>query len=105
MKPKNIQTINDELAIAWEDGHESYYKFDLLRRACPCAGCRGETDVRGHVHKAPPQPFSPQSFVLAAMTPVGGYAIQPQWRDGPGSGIYSWDYLRSFCPCDECAKK
>jgi hypothetical protein len=25
---------------------------------------------------------------------VGGYAFQPTWADGHGSGLYSFDYLR-----------
>jgi len=27
------------------------------------------------------------------MEPVGSYAVQPQFSDGHGTGIYSWDYL------------
>lgn len=105
MKPKNIATIGEELAIAWDDGHESYFKFEYLRQACPCAVCRGETDVRGHLHKPVPRPMTPQSFDLAQITPVGGYAIQPLWKDGHGSGIYSYEYLRQICPCEECQRK
>ena len=104
MKPKDIQTINDELAIVWEDGHESYYKFEFLRRSCPCAACAGERDVLGKVYKAAPKTYAAQSFELAALTPVGSYAIQPVWKDGHGSGIYAWDYLRQICPCEECKK-
>ena len=102
MKPKDVQTINEELAVVWDDGHESYYKLEFLRQRCPCAGCSGEGDIRGKVYKAPPRPFTPQSFELTQLTPVGGYAIQPLWKDGHGSGIYSYEYLRSLCQCDEC---
>ena len=47
MRPKDIQQIGDELAIKWEDGSENYVRLELLRKACPCAGCRGETDILG----------------------------------------------------------
>jgi DUF971 family protein len=25
-----------------------------------------------------------------------------KWNDGHSTGIYSFDYLRSICPCPEC---
>jgi DUF971 family protein len=31
------------------------------------------------------------------MQRVGGYAIQPTWEDGHGTGIYSWEYLEKIC--------
>jgi DUF971 family protein len=34
--------------------------------------------------------------------PVGGYAVRIDWSDGHGSGIYSFDYLRSICACSAC---
>jgi DUF971 family protein len=33
---------------------------------------------------------------------VGRYAIQFNWLDGHTSGIYSWEYLRRQCQCQEC---
>jgi DUF971 family protein len=102
LKPKNIQQINDELAIQWEDGHESYYKLETLRRACPCAGCGGERDVLGNLYKGKPQNFTPASFQLKALEPVGSYAIRPTWGDKHSTGLYSFESLRKNCPCDEC---
>ena len=43
LEPANIQQIGDELAIVWNDGEESYFKLELLRRACPCAACGSGT--------------------------------------------------------------
>ena len=59
----------------------------------------------GKVYKAAQKEYTAQSFELAALPPVGGYAIQPMWKDGHGSGIYAWDYLRKICSCDLCKKK
>ena len=89
-----VQQIGNELAIKWEDGMEQFISLEVLRRACPCAGCNGERDVMGHLHKGPEQPLSARSFQLARLDLVGGYAIQPLWADGHGSGIFSFDYLR-----------
>jgi DUF971 family protein len=96
VKPANIQQIGTELAIKWEDGSESYIPLEQLRRNCPCAGCKGETDIMGNVYKAAPKPLPPQAFQLVRLNNVGGYAIQPQWADGHGSGIFSFDYLQGL---------
>jgi DUF971 family protein len=93
LEPTNIQQIGDELAIAWNDGTESFLKLELLRRACPCAGCGGEPDVLGHIAR-PLVHYTDQSFQLAGFALVGGYALQPRWVDGHSSGIYSFTYLR-----------
>lgn len=91
--PANIQVIGDELAIAWNDGEESFFKLEPLRRLCPCAGCGGEPDVLGHVVR-PRVSYTPASFLLKGWQMVGGYALQPTWVDGHATGIYSFDYLR-----------
>ena len=101
MKPNNIAVVNDILAVAWDDGHESYYDFEALRRACPCALCKGETNVMVE-YKPPPQKLTPTSFELRGWQYVGGYAIQPQWADGHASGLYSFQYLRDLCNCEQC---
>ncbi len=94
MRPTDIQTIGDELAIKWDDGAESFLKLDLLRRACPCAGCKGETDIMGNLYIGPAKPLTPQAVQLVRIANVGGYAIQPVWGDGHSTGLYSFEYLR-----------
>lgn len=94
MRPVDIQVIGEELAIKWSDGGESFIRLEALRRACPCAGCQGEQDVLGNVHKGPEQPLTPASFRLVQIANVGGYAVQPIWGDGHNAGLFSFDYLR-----------
>ncbi|HEU0208019.1 MAG TPA: DUF971 domain-containing protein [Candidatus Udaeobacter sp.] len=93
LEPTNIQKIGNELAIAWNDGAESYLILEMLRRACPCAGCGGEPDVLGHISR-PHLNYTEESFQLAGFDVVGGYALQPRWADGHATGIYSFTYLR-----------
>lgn len=90
----DIQPIGNELAVKWDDGAESFISLEKLRRSCPCAGCKGETDVMGNLYKGPEQPLKPESFRLLGVAQVGGYAIQPRWADGHSSGLFSFDYLR-----------
>jgi DUF971 family protein len=94
MHPVDLQQIGGELAIKWEDGTENFIALEKLRRACPCAGCIGERDIMGQLHKGPERPLSPRSFNLARLELVGGYGVKPIWADGHGSGIFSFDYLR-----------
>ena len=94
MRPTDIQPIGNELAIKWEDGSESFIPMEKLRRHCPCAGCKGETDVLGNVYKSPAKPLTPGAFQLLRCSIVGGYAVQPLWADGHGTGLYSFDYLK-----------
>jgi DUF971 family protein len=96
MRPLDLQTIGGELAIKWDDGGESFIPLETLRRACPCAGCKGEMDVMGNVYKLPSQPLSPKAFELRQIAWVGGYGIQPVWADGHSTGIYSFNYLRQL---------
>ena len=93
LEPANIQQIGNELAIRWNDGSESYLDLQFLRRACPCAACGGEPDVLGNILR-PNVTYSENSFDLAGFQVVGGYALQPNWRDGHNTGIYSFQYLR-----------
>ena len=94
MKPLDLQQIGGELALKWDDGGESFISLEKLRRACPCAGCKGETDIMGNLYIGPEKPLTPQAVQLVRIANVGGYAIQPFWGDGHSTGLFSFDYLR-----------
>jgi len=96
--------------IAWSDGHASHYDFTYLREHCPCATCNDEREKKKAFSAAVPVApaalpiFKPRPRAQAA-TSVGNYAIQISYSDGHGTGIYSYDYLRTLCPCAECEKE
>lgn len=95
--------------ITWADGHASHYDFAYLRDACPCATCNEEREKKRMFAAAGGSPaavlpmFKPKARAQAA-TRVGNYAIQITFSDGHSTGIYSYEHLRSICPCAECAK-
>jgi DUF971 family protein len=93
MRLNDFQIIGTELALKWEDGGEGYISLEMLRKHCPCAGCKGETDVMGNVYRGPAQTLTEASFQLVKIVPVGGYALQPVWADGHSTGLYSFEYL------------
>ena len=94
MRPLDIQRIGNELAVKWDDGVESFIGLEKLRRACPCAGCKGEMDIMGNLYRSPEKPLTAASTELVRIQNVGGYAIQPFWADGHSSGLFAFDYLR-----------
>ncbi len=111
-KPLDVKvhvSTNAGIDITWADGHASHYDFVYLREQCPCALC---DDERQKKHAQPvsqsPLPsselpmFKPRLAAREAKT-VGHYALQIDFTDGHAAGIYSYDYLRSICPCEECA--
>jgi DUF971 family protein len=94
--------------ITWSDGHSSHYDFAYLRDECPCATCNDERNKKA---AATPMPgtsallpmFKPKLAARKA-TAMGNYAIQIEFNDGHSTGIYSFDLLRTLCPCEECAR-
>ncbi len=118
------------LEIDWKDGHHSAWSFAWLRYACPCATCHAEREQSGRalgepkpqqtapppVHQSPAHPDSHITYQWRnpllpiyqapprpeSVTPVGNYALNFIWNDGHKSGIYSWDFLRRHCQCEEC---
>ena len=94
--------------IAWSDGHASHYDFPYLRDQCPCATCNDERQRKGSFASPGTTPpavlpmFKPKPRAQKA-TAVGNYAIQITFSDGHATGIYSYEHLRSICPCADCA--
>jgi DUF971 family protein len=103
MRPSSYQVLGDLLVVVWNDGHESYYPLEELRRACPCAACSGEPDLFGRMAMGPKQVYRPESFQLRSIEAIGNYAIQPNWADGHTYGIWTFERLRATCACDECS--
>jgi DUF971 family protein len=107
-KVRVLMTEGKGLEIDWADGHKSAWGFAWLRDVCPCATCVDERTQQG---RKLGQPKPAPAVLLPMYTPppkpasahaVGRYAIQFNWADGHSGGIYSWEYLRRVCQCQEC---
>src|SRR5260370_992927 len=75
------------------------------RKSCP--------EARNSHHRQPGEPAKAAPSLLPMykepakpkeVKPVGRYALNISWNDGHSSGIYSWDYLREMCRCEECTR-
>ena len=88
--------------ILWMDDHESEYSLDFLRLNCPCAVCKGH-GIQEYKPLPPELKAAPkESAPPATFTPVGRYAVGIIFSDGHATGIFSYRFLRRFCPCAEC---
>ena len=100
---ESYQIFGDYLALAWKDGHESLLSQEQLRGHCPCAQCRGEPDLLGRRQMpADTQAITAESYRLTGLKQVGRYAMQLFWEDGHSTGLYTFEFLRSLCDCDQC---
>jgi ATP-binding protein involved in chromosome partitioning len=93
-QPREVKVADGAVEIAWTDGQVSRLPFRALRQACPCALCVDEWS--GERRMDP-------NRILMSVRPldirrVGRYGLQFQWSDLHGSGIYTYDYLRSLDP-------
>jgi DUF971 family protein len=68
-----------------------------LRAACRCAHCR-----RARIDGVFPVEFP--SVTVAAVTPIGHYAVNLEFSDGHARGIYPWSFLAELAdrpPADQ----
>ena len=97
------------MEIDWSDGRKCVYTVEFLRSMCPCAVCRTVREgkdphalMEAPGAKKPLLTILPGNYAkpLAAVSAklVGNYALQIDWSDEHGSGIYSFEYLREICP-------
>ena len=85
------------LLIGWKDGVEHTFSLEVLRKACPCASCRGGHDQMGG-------DLDPMLFSLPTLTTwavshietVGHHALRIFWSDGHNDGMFGWGQLRAL---------
>ena len=75
------------LEVAFSDGAVFRIPFELMRIYSPSA------EVQGHGPGQEVLQTGKREVDLAALDPVGNYAVQPRFSDGHDTGIFSWDYL------------
>jgi DUF971 family protein len=93
--PTNIQLIGHEVAIAWDDGRETYFTGETLRAASPSAENVGEHDILGNKYGGDGPTRFPGVTVLG-WEQVGNYAIRFDFSDRHRTGLYSYEYLREL---------
>lgn len=75
------------LEVAFDDGKVFRLPCELLRVYSPSA------EVRGHGPGQEVLQTGKREVGIAAIEPVGNYAVRLVFSDGHDTGLYSWDYL------------
>jgi len=106
MHPVDIfKKSENSLAIKWDDGTESIFAMDFLRKKCPCATCKAakENSSANPLRILADTEIIQDNVKIREAEIVGRYAIKFSWSDGHNEGIYSFDYLKqltSLSPAD-----
>ncbi|HTV46834.1 MAG TPA: DUF971 domain-containing protein [Phycisphaerae bacterium] len=96
-QPTDIKLKKSEsLQITWSDGQTTRYELRMLRRMCPCAGCRGERDLLGRQLLPVVKTSYDGPITAVGAELVGNYALRIIWSDNHTTGIYTFEYLRSL---------
>jgi DUF971 family protein len=95
--PTNLHLKKTEaLIITWADGQQSVLPLQLLRKHCPCAGCRGERDLFGRTMLPIVQTTYDGPITATGADLVGNYGLRIEWADGHSAGIYTFNFLREL---------
>jgi DUF971 family protein len=75
------------LEIGFDDKRTFRIPFELMRVYSPSA------EVQGHGPGQEILQTGKRDVEVAALEPIGNYAVLPRFSDGHETGIFSWDYL------------
>lgn len=93
-EPASIDVVRDEaVTITFADGHVARFELVPLRRACPCATCRG---LRDRGEEVWPRPGSPTPLRIEDARLHGAWGLNISWNDRHATGIYPFDALRRW---------
>jgi DUF971 family protein len=94
-KTPRIVALNEvgryAIGVRWNNGHDSIYPLENLRRACPCHACGGH--IEGEIPAA--------SQRLAQLSRLGEQGLFLGWVDGHET-LYTTAELRALCRCALC---
>lgn len=79
-----------EMELTFADGSHFRLSYEFLRVHTPSA------EARGHGPGQETLQTGKRDVEIAALEPVGNYAVRPIFSDGHDSGIYSWDLLHQL---------
>ncbi|HEX6419284.1 MAG TPA: DUF971 domain-containing protein [Acidimicrobiales bacterium] len=93
-EPRLIDVAQDSgVTITYHDGHVAHFGLERLRKACPCALCRG---LRDRGEEAWPRPGSPVPLRVVDARRHGAWGVVLAWNDGHDTGIYPFRSLREW---------
>ena len=85
-----LSKAKDSLFVKFDNGYETMLTAELLRVESPSA------EVQGHGSGQKTTPAGKANVTIAAIEPVGNYAIRISFSDGHDTGLFSWDILHDY---------
>jgi len=85
-----LSKSKDQLFVKFDNGFETTLSAELLRVESPSA------EVQGHGSGQKITPAGKRHVTIAAIEPVGNYAIRISFSDGHDTGLFSWDILHDY---------
>lgn len=88
--PTELRLSKDRraLRVRFDDGVDHELPAELLRVLSPSA------EVQGHSAEQRQTVPGKSDVAIAAIDPVGNYAVRLTFSDGHNTGLFSWTYLR-----------
>jgi len=90
--PTELRLAKDKrsLTVAFDSGESFTLPAEYLRVESPSA------EVQGHSPAEKIIVTGKQNVSIAAIEPVGNYAVRLVFDDGHNTGLYTWDYLHQL---------
>jgi len=90
--PTEIRLKRDRraLGVTFDDGVAHDIPAEMLRVLSPSA------EVQGHSPEQRKTVGGKKDVSIAAVDPVGNYAVRLTFDDGHNTGIFTWSYLRKL---------
>jgi DUF971 family protein len=85
-----LSKAKDSLFVKFDNGYETTLTAEMLRVESPSA------EVQGHGSGQKTTPAGKANVTIAAIEPVGNYAIRISFSDGHDTGLFSWDILHDY---------
>ncbi len=82
-----LDAAKTTLSVAFDTGERFALPAEYLRVESPSAEVQGHGPGQKQIVKGK------EAVRIAALEPVGNYAVRIRFDDGHDTGLYSWDYL------------
>ncbi len=82
-----LNPAKDRLTVAFDTGERFELPAQYLRVESPSA------EVQGHGQGRKQIVTGKENVAIAALEPVGNYAVRIVFDDGHDTGLFTWDYL------------
>ncbi len=90
--PTEVRLHKDRrtLSVQFDDGGAYDLPAEMLRVLSPSA------EVQGHTPDQRVTVGGKRNVAIAALEPIGNYAVKITFDDGHDTGLFSWTYLRQL---------